>query len=66
MDDAMFGQMLSLLESLVAGWALKRFFACMDTAMSLELRGIFKPPLAVRALHWFLTGRITVMLDKIR
>lgn len=37
MDDAMFGQVLSLLEPLVTGWALERFLPCMDTAMSLEL-----------------------------
>lgn len=38
MDDAMFGQVLSLLESLVAGWALERFLPRVDAAMSLELR----------------------------
>lgn len=65
MNNAMFGQVLSLLESLVTGWALERFLPRMDAAMSLELRGVFKAPLAVRALHWFLAGRITVMLDEI-
>lgn len=65
MDDAMLGQVLSLLESLVTSWALKRLLPCVDAAMSLELRGIFKAPLTVRALHWFLAGGITVMLDEI-
>lgn len=65
MDNAMLGQVLSLLESLVAGWTLERFLSRVDAAMSLELRGIFKAPLAVRALHWFLASRITVMLYEI-
>lgn len=37
MDDAVFGQVLSLLESLVTGRALERFLPRMDAAMSLEL-----------------------------
>lgn len=38
MNNAVFGQMLPLLEPLVTGRALKRFLPCVDATVSLELR----------------------------
>lgn len=47
MNNAVFCQVLPLLEPLVTGWALKWFLPCVDATVSLELGRILEAPLAV-------------------
>lgn len=65
-DNAMFGQVFALFESLVTGGTLEGFLSCMDSSMSLQLGRIFKAPLAVCAFHRLLPSRVASVLHKIR
>lgn len=65
MNDAVFGQMLALLECFVAGGTLEGFLTGVHSAMPLQLRRIFKAPLAVRTFHGLLSGRVAAVLHEI-
>lgn len=64
-NDAMFSQVLALLESFVAGGTLEGFLAGVHSAMPLQLRRIFKAPLAVSTFHRFLSGGVAAVLHEI-
>lgn len=64
-DNAMFSQVFTLFESLVAGGTLKGFLSCMDSSMSLQLGRIFKASLAVCTLHGLLSSGVAAVLHEI-
>lgn len=64
-DASMFGQVLALLEALVAGWTFEGLLTGVDAPVALHLRGVFEALLAVGAFKRLLASRVAVVLHKL-
>lgn len=61
----MFGQVLALLEALVAAGTLERFFPGVNATMALQLGRVPEALFTVRAFQWLFAGRVTAVLHEL-
>lgn len=65
MHTLVLGQMLALLEALIAVATLVGLLAGMDAPMPLQVGGALEAPLTIGALKGLLTGRVATVLNKV-